>query len=100
MSIFPLFIYYKLSIVIPLMNLRQGSPLGAGGLFLGSPIFLIIMIQYNFYLEFISQMPCNSFSCIYTSMLATGTTKIYHQTFKTTFDVIFHADINNTVHTV
>src|SRR4051794_26646276 len=59
------------------------------------PVLFVLhaMPQLYFHAEFIFQMAGDRICCIYTSMLATGTTEAYHQTAEPAFDVIFYGDI-------
>src|SRR5688572_21606983 len=58
------------------------------------------MIEHDIDVKFITEMPCKGVSSVYTTMLATGAAKTYHQATETTFYIIFHGNIRQCKHGV
>ena len=58
------------------------------------------MLQFDLYFEFVSQVSSQRIGGIHTPMLTTCAAKTYHQTFKITFDILFHGYVDNIKYTI
>src|SRR6476659_8833844 len=64
------------------------------------PILFVEMLHFYSYLVFIFKMSRQLLSCINASMLAAGTSKIYSQITKSSFNIIFYRYVYNVKHAI